>query len=251
MVENMQFEDTKKKYEIVFDGIRNKGCGSYPMFKIIMEKPVQGEARFEVKDIRTQQGRTGVNVSQHSGIAKALNSKGKDVLIVVAPEALEFVQKTHDEERNKIIEESKKDPETWRMWYGCDTGRMYISPNTELGWEFRPDLEKVKDVLEKEFYTNPIEFNTGVKDERDNVLVPHSIVMETYNKIIEKKEAKKASKQAEADVIFQKAKGTGEKQILESYPVECPDPDEECDIDIVTVYAMPDGTTQRTQNHTW
>lgn len=46
------------------------------------------------------------------------------------------------------------------MWEGCDTGRMYISPNTELGWEFRPDLEKVKDTLEKEFYTAPQEFQT-------------------------------------------------------------------------------------------
>lgn len=32
----MQFEDAKKKYEIVFDGIRNKGSGSYPMFKMNM-----------------------------------------------------------------------------------------------------------------------------------------------------------------------------------------------------------------------
>lgn len=247
----MQFEDPKKKYEIVFDGIRNKGCGSYPMFKMNMEKPVVGDAYFEVTDIRTQQGHTGINVNSFSGIAKAIKSKGKDVLIVVSPEALEFVRKTHEEERNNVIEESKKDPETWRMWDGCDTGRMYISPNTELGWEFRPDLEKVKDTLEKEYYTNPEEFNTGIKDERDNVIVPHSVVMEIYNKIIEKKEAKKAAKQAEKDVIFQKAKETGEKQILESYSVECSDPDEECDIDIVTVYAMPDGTTKRTQNHTW
>ena len=46
-------------------------------------------------------------------------------------------------------------------------------------------------------------------------------------------------------------KETGEPQILESYSIECEDPLEECDTDIVTVYAMPDGTTQRTQNHTW
>lgn len=247
----MQFEDAKKKFEIIFDGIRNKGCGSYPMFKMIMERPVQGEARFEVTGIRTQQGHTGINVSQYSGIAKALNSKGKDVLIVVAPEAIEYVRKAHEEERNKLIEESKIDPETWRMWHGCDTGRMYISPNTEIGWEFRPDLEKVKDTLEKEFYTTPTEFNTGIRDERGNILVSHAVVMGVYNKIIANKAVKKAAKQTEKDVIFQKAKEIGEKQILERYTVECSDPREECDIDIVTIWAMPDGTTKKDQVHTW
>jgi hypothetical protein len=247
----VQFEDARKKYEIVFDHIQNKGHGSYPQFKMIMEKPVKGEARFEVTDIKTQSGHTGINISQYSEIAKALKSKGKDVLIVVAPEALEFVRKTHDEERNKVIEEAKNDPETWIWWSGCDTGRMYISPNTELGWEFRPDLEKVKAVLEKEHYTAPDIFFTETRTETHCVVVPHDVVMAEYNRIIEKKNAKKAAKQAEKDTIFQKAKETGEKQIIETYSVECSDPDEECDVDIVTVYAMPDGTTKTTQNHTW
>lgn len=247
----MQFEDQNKKYEIVFERVRNKGCGSYPVFRISMEKPIIGEAFFEVTDIKTQQGHTGIKVNSFSGIAKALKSKGKDVLIGIVPEALDFVRKTHEEERNKVIEESKKDPETWRMWHGCDTGRMYISPNTELGWEFRSDLEKVKDVLEKEFYTAPGEFNTGIRDEQDNVIVPHEVVMGAYNKIIEKRNARKAVKQAEKDAIFEKAKVAGEKQVLETYPVECNDPDESCDIDIVTVYAMPDGTTKKTRSHTW
>lgn len=247
----MQFKDAKKEYEIEFDGIRNKGRRSTPVFKMIMSKPVQGEAKFEATDIVTQQGHTGINVSKHSGIAKAFCDGKQDVLIVVAQEALEFIQKTNEEELEKVRQEAQEDPETWRMWEGCDTGRMYISPNSETGWEFRPDLEKVKDVLEKEFYTAPKEFWTGVQDERENTIVPHEVVMEAYNKIMAKREAKKAKKQAEKDIIFEKARETGEKQIIETYSVECSDPDESCDVDIVTVYAMPDGTTKRTQNHTW
>lgn len=210
----MQFKDGKKEYEIVFERIRNKGCGSYPVFKMIMAKPVVGEAFFEVTDIRTQQGHTGINVNSYSGIAKAIKSKGKDVLIVVAPEALEFVKKTHEEERNKIIEEAKIDPETWIWWTGCDTGRMYITPNTELGWEFRPDLEKVKAVLEKEYYTAPKEFFTDVRTENNCVVVTHEVVMEAYNKIVEKMTAKKAAKENEKVAIFEKAKETGEKTDL-------------------------------------
>lgn len=247
----MQYKDEKKEFEIVFERIRNKGCGSYPVFKMLMEKPVKGEARFEVRDIKTQQGYTGINLYSGSEIAKALKSKGKDVLIVVAPEVLDFVRKTHEEERNKVIEEAKKDPETWITWEGCDTGMMYISPNTELGWEFRKDLEKVKDVLEKEFYSTPKVFCTGIKNDRGNVIVPHEVVMEVYNKIMEKKNAKKADKVDKENAILETAKQTGEKQVIESYSVECNDPHEECDVDIITVYAMPDGTKKTVRSHTW
>lgn len=247
----MQFEDKNKKYEIVFERIRNKGCGSYPVFKMIMEKPVKGFAFFEVTDIKTQQGYTGINLYSGSEIAKEFKSKGKDVLIVVAPEALDFVRKAHEEERNKVIEEAKIDPETWRWHEGCDTGRMYLTPNTKLMTEFREDLKKVSSVLEKEHYSAPAEFYTGITDENDNVIVPHEIVMDAYNKIIEKRNAKKADAEDKKNSIFEKAKQTGEKQIIETYSVECPDDDEECDVDIVTVYAMPDGTTHKTQNHTW
>jgi len=248
----VQFEDAKKKYEIVFEQIRNKGVGSYPVFKMMMEKPVIGEALFEVTDIKTQQGYTGINLSSSSSIAKAFKSRGQDVLIVVAPEALDFVRKTHEEEMNKVIEETKKDPETWRWWTGCDTGNLYISPNTETGWEFRPDLEEIKDTLEKvhKFHAHEL-----FGKEEENNLVSHEKVMKIYNEIIDKKEKKqaerKAAKEAKETPIFQKAKETGEPQIIESYPVECNDPREECDTDIVTIYAMPDGTTKRTQNHTW
>ena len=51
--------------------------------------------------------------------------------------------------------------------------------------------------------------------------------------------------------IFEIAKETGEKQYLYSYSVDCTDRHEECNTDIVTVWAMPDGTRKQTQVHTW
>jgi hypothetical protein len=50
---------------------------------------------------------------------------------------------------------------------------------------------------------------------------------------------------------FEAAKTTGERQVLRSYIADCNDPKEECSTDIVTVYAMPDGTTKTVRNHTW
>lgn len=51
--------------------------------------------------------------------------------------------------------------------------------------------------------------------------------------------------------IFKVAKETGIKQVLSSSCEPCNDKNEECSTDIVTRYAMPDGTTQIVRNHTW
>ena len=32
--------------------------------------------------------------------------------------------------------------------------------------------------------------------------------------------------------------------LIEKYAVECNDPNEECDLDLICLYAMPDGTTK-------
>lgn len=50
---------------------------------------------------------------------------------------------------------------------------------------------------------------------------------------------------------FAKAARTGQPVIIDSYSDECNDPREECDLDQVTVYAMPDGSTKTTRSHTW
>lgn len=246
----MQFKDAKKEGSVEFVRIRNKGIGSTSVFEFTLTKPVQASGYFGLSNLRTIKGKIGLLFYHPSEFSKAYGVK-QDVFIVIPSEVKDFIENTNAEKIDEIKEEAKIDPETWRWHEGCDTGRMYLTPNRELMDEFRSDLAKVSEVLEKEYYSAPKEFHTGVKDEQDNVIVSHEVVINLYNAIIEKRNAKKADKQAKKDVIFQKAKDTGEKQILETYSVECSDPDEECDVDIVTVYAMPDGTTTRTQNHTW
>lgn len=63
--------------------------------------------------------------------------------------------------------------------------------------------------------------------------------------------AKKATAEAKRKAIFDKAKETGEKQELEHRPEPCNDPNEECDIDLVYAYAMPDGSIKTERQHTW
>jgi hypothetical protein len=255
----MQFEDQKKTYEINFKFIRNAKINPVPVFELVMTKPIVASDGFDIGDIKSQQGYTGINVSKFGNIAKAVKSK-KDVLIVVAPEAIEFIKKTHAEELEKLKESAKKDPEKWFWAFGGDTHEFYISPDNETGTNFREDFVKLEKVLKNKinWRSNPleavsktIERGSGLYTMNGWFEVSHADLMKIYDEIVAEKDAIKAEKQNKEAEIFAKAKVTGEKQILESYSVECNDPYESCDVDNITIYAMPDGTKKEIRIHTY
>jgi hypothetical protein len=65
------------------------------------------------------------------------------------------------------------------------------------------------------------------------------------------KKKKAAEKRAEREKLFEEAKAKGMPVKLYSYSIECQDQNEDCDLDIVTVYAMPDGKIKEEVSHTW
>jgi hypothetical protein len=72
---------------------------------------------------------------------------------------------------------------------------------------------------------------------------------------LEEIERKKAEKAAERESIrrakFEEAARTGKPVELRRWTDQCDDPREECDIDSVIEYAMPDGSTKIERHHTW
>lgn len=80
------------------------------------------------------------------------------------------------------------------------------------------------------------------------------IVQESKKNIDKKAEEKAAAEKKEAErraSIFNKARQTGEKQVLKIWSEPCNDPREECNIDNIILYAMPDGSTKTVRVHTW
>lgn len=63
---------------------------------------------------------------------------------------------------------------------------------------------------------------------------------------IEDKEESKKRKEVKALV-----EATGEAQILKRYSTECDDPDEECNLDYITIWLLPNGRTIEKRQHTW
>jgi len=255
----MQFKDARKEFEIEYSHMIRSNCYNYAVFTLKLKSPVQAEGKFDIGDIKTEKGVTGIKFSKYSDIAKAYKFNG-DVLSSMPSEALEYIRKIHDEKIDELRQAAQKDPEGWFWAVGGDTHQIYLTPDSETGTDYRDDLKKVEETLEQKlrWLSNPLDAvskkvdrKTGLYTETGWFEVSHADVMKIYDEIIAEKEAKKVEKEDKEKAIFETAKTTGEKQLIEKYTVECNDPHEECDIDIITVYAMPDGTKKTVRNHTW
>ena len=199
-------------------------------------------------ELATRNGREGVLVT---GV-KRLNQK-----------QVELVKKNRDAfiaelKAMKAEEEAKKEAKEAAEWEALKTGETKITVHYHdgeylsgysvhgkaaklleklglakwvSGWGYRVD-ESLIDALGKEFtYPQAVEY---------------------FRLEVEKEKArKKAEKEAALQEKFDEAKATGKPVIIRKYSVPCEDPREECNMDIVTEYAMPDGSIKRTQYHTW
>lgn len=76
-----------------------------------------------------------------------------------------------------------------------------------------------------------------------------------YKCLVEAQTAKvQAAVEAEqqcVDDCYRNAKETGQPVAVDVQFVWCNDPREECERDVITVYAMPDGSTKQCRQHTW
>jgi hypothetical protein len=75
--------------------------------------------------------------------------------------------------------------------------------------------------------------------------------IETATKAAEEKKIEEEKRAEKERLAFEEARETGKPVDLFSWAEDCNDPKEECSTDIVTVYAMPDGTKKTKRIHTW
>lgn len=97
------------------------------------------------------------------------------------------------------------------------------------------------------------------KKENDNITIS---ILDTYaeeiDKYIERCEAmqtgesnKEDKKEEEFQKFFETARSTGKKQLIKKWIEPCNDKNEECNLDMVYLYAMPNGMQKKIRQHTW
>ena len=86
-------------------------------------------------------------------------------------------------------------------------------------------------------------------------LIPNQIIRLKIAKIItsaiQEENKKDQEENDRINNLFELAKQTGKMQVIDKWMENCNDPKEECNTDLVTVYAMPNGVKKVVKNHTW
>lgn len=195
---------------------------------------------------------------------------GKQFIVLTDPSAKDVTKKAKEileqierEEAKKAFENLSDDSKI-TMIFATDFTTVICEEETVEKHDF---FKMTKEKIHKYLNTDDIEKVLGRKaDEVDFGDYVHKFRYEmTFSEYIKLAElAEKKAKKAEVEklekekaekerieALFAKARETGEKQVIEQYSVPCNDPEEDCDIDIITVYAMPDGTRKTERHHTW
>ncbi|MED4914316.1 hypothetical protein [Parageobacillus thermoglucosidasius] len=176
----------------------------------------------------------------------------------------EAVQREKEEKQRKLEEkfQSLTNDSNIRLVWGTDYGTIIVPNQPELSEH--PFFKQVIEILkETGWYTKDIEEAIGRKaDDVDfgdySITHYYDITIEELKQLVAKaeevvkqKEKQKEAEKAELQAKFDEAKRTGQKVEIRRWTDDCNDPKEECDLDIVIEYAMPDGSVKVERHHTW
>lgn len=195
---------------------------------------------------------------------------GKQYIVLTDPSAKDVTKKAKEileqierEEAQKEFENLSDDAKI-TLIFATDFTTIVCENETAGKHEF---FKTTKENIHQNLNTDDIEKVLGRKaDEVDWGDYVHKyryeMTFSEYKKLAElaekkaqeaeqKKREKEKAEKERIEALFAKARETGEKQVIEQYSVPCNVPEEDCDIDIVTIYAMPDGTRKTERHHTW
>ena len=195
-------------------------------------------------------------------IFKILGVKVKGSVHIKLNEDWKSIENDFENEQNKIAMNAKIIGFTYKC--GCDASDVYrfhydfpenlsskaISHRTAsnrklekiLNWEEIEEIAKTNGAEKLE--ADGMSYY-GYKFNSQNV----NFLIEATTKKLDKIQETAAIEDKKIKAIFAKAKETGEQQLLESYSDTCNNPDLECDIDTIQVWAMPDGSKKSIRHH--
>jgi hypothetical protein len=259
----MIISDAKKEIEIELTGTSHNNAMILAVFTMKVSRPFQATAKFDVYDINTEQGKTGVKFSCYSDIAKTLKSGKKDVLVTLPDDAIQWIRNKSERHIECLkVDAASKTPAVWYWNNDNEYYALHIFP--DISMDFREDLRVIQTIMEKNQMliwdalvanSRPAEKQSWIHDNTTWMEVPAEIVEQLAQDIVDAKniktQARKAEYEAKEADAFQKAREAGEKVIIRKWTVPCEDEEEECSTDIVVEYAMPDGSKKTEQHHTW
>jgi len=171
----------------------------------------------------------GIQVAEHAQALQAL----KDELLSKRKRRIE------DYKRNVIAgTESLSVKEVGRDW-----PHKALYPKDAFGEEvgYPQAYDALRDIFE-----GTIETGEVLPDE-----VPEGEISYAQCYAVIQKLQRRRKQEEDKQAAIERAKATGQPQLIAAWIQSCCDPREECDVDQHREIAMPDGTIRREWNHTW
>lgn len=163
----------------------------------------------------------------------------------VKADQIRFEQLSADDTMRTMVRYGSNYPIT----FSCCMEAESLKEVHELMTKNRKDLEKIFKAIggKVEYFTGG--YHLSIKKSQLEELT--GMLKQEEQLRLERVATKNAEKDAKRAALIEKARETGEPQVLYTYTVDCPDDNEDCSFDSVTVTIDADGKIEKTQSHCW
>lgn len=218
-------------------------------------------------DLITNEGKKTFHFDTYNKIGgKLINMSGKKkkwIYIPLPDEVYDGIQAEHEENMKKLRESALQKAQNLtiaRFWEGGDTGKLFLRASKEeisdleiasLGRQTLSDCpeETLLDFLKD--CERCLQFHEVKLAAETNNTITIAKLKELMQPIVAKRLAKRKKAEEEKRAKFDDAAKTNNPVVLYTYTVDCNDPEQACDIDTITVFAMPDGSIKKRRDHNW
>lgn len=206
------------------------------------------DAKVEVTPVYVQ-GTWAYEVATGKDFRKLFGAKSNQTLYL-ADESAKEMKKNQDQisasKENAEIEKIKSENHTIKVAIGGDWGENYEVFGKEA------DLLEELGVAKRYGYSRELTREAKEVLGTEFTYAEAKAFADRKNKEVEEKEEQeRTNEENEKKEKFEEAKRTGKRVVLTRYSVPCSNKNEDCDLDNVVVYAMPDGTEKTEKHHTW
>lgn len=207
---------------------------------------VEGKA-FEVKEMKSH-AKHGYYYVVDNAFAGAIGKSAKGNVNVVEASAKQAMAVVAQNKRNAKVEEAKNldDNHVIEVRIGVDS--------TVTGFE-------TNDFFKNSLYTirkNGVDIEKELNREADRVtrgeyetIETFKMTMKEFKELLKAAEEKQEKRESKVNEKFEEAKKTNTKVEISRTSEVCSDDNEDCDVDIIVTYAMPDGSKKTERYHTW
>ena len=168
-------------------------------------------------------------------------------------EIMDILRKQRQEKEDREAKEKQQKEEEYN---DIKAGRKYITPQWDDGeyWQGYVVYGSAAKALLEIGFAEEIGYRTIIPYDRLKMLGPtfsYQQALDCMKPVIEAQTKLREARKKDLEAKYSNAKNTGTPVLIRKYTTECTDSTEECSLDIIEVYAQPDGSEKTKRIHTY